>query len=114
MLNEELISKVLGKNCIKVIQENMKENSVEYWEEGESYPEYINKYELAWKTKEWAFEYGYIVETKTVSAKLRSREYGSEVLDECYNTNWQNGKAYDPLCDIKVCEWIIENDEDFK
>jgi hypothetical protein len=73
----------------------------------------INIYELAWKTKKWAFDLGYVVDTKMTSSELKSREYGSKALDACHNVDWETGLPYNPICDIKVCEWIIENDERF-
>jgi hypothetical protein len=73
----------------------------------------INLYEFAWRVKYWAFSLGYRVETKMVCSVLRTRESSSKILDECHNGNFGNGVPYDPLCDIKVCEWILENDERF-
>lgn len=74
----------------------------------------INIHEFAWRVKKWAFNLGYKVETNMTCSKLYSREYGSKPLDECHNTNWVDGRPYDPMCDILVCEWILENDDSFK
>lgn len=76
--------------------------------------EAINIYELSYLFKKWAFEKGYMVDTRATCSELRSREYGSKVLDACHNVDWETGVPYNPICDIKVCEYILEIEENDK
>ncbi len=119
MVSKELLGAVLKTNVVEVYRH--KKHGWKYkthiqraggWVSNSDVP-LPDIHKLAWETKKWAFDLGYFVETKALSSKLRSRESGSEIIDECFNTNWNNGKPYDPICDIKVCEWIVENDDTF-
>ena len=112
MFSKKLLSEVIGIPDVVILSISRGVSIVSLRKINGVVEEY-NIYELAYKCKKWAFDIGYFVETKALSSKLRSREYGSKVLDECFNTNWDNGIPYDPVCDIKVCEWIVENDDVF-
>jgi hypothetical protein len=110
MINKKLLQQVLSDDyeILKITKFFIRIRHIEAF----TYTEWC-EHKVAHACKQWAFNLGYFIDTKALSSKLRSREYGSKTLDECFNTNWDNGKPYDPICDIKVCEWIIENDEAF-
>lgn len=111
---KNLVNEVLGKHAYK--------KGNEIWEPIDEYEGIkmspnafveVNIHEFAHRCKKWAFDLGYTIDTKMTYSELKSREYGSKPLDACHNVNFDNGTPYNPVCDIKVCEWILKNDERF-
>ena len=107
MISKELLKNILGiKVDVDYIRNEINYNKhVEYdLSCGDS--ESINIHEVAHMCKEWAFKKGYLILSYPSKSEL---VFFTDTVDTCYNTNFENGKKYDPMCDIKVCEWILEN-----
>jgi len=117
MISKELLSEalddkvkmILSNSCDveELVDEEIEENElmVFYDVNYTCYSKY-NIYEVAYKCKEWAFDKGYQILSYPSSSALI---LNTDIKDTCYNTNFKNGKKYDPMCDIEVCQWILDN-----
>ena len=110
MINKNLLKQVLGEDfeILKITNHFVRIRHKEAF----TYTEWC-EHKVAHACKQWAFDMGYVVDTKMTYSELKRREYGSKALETCHNVNFEDGVPYNPICDIKVCEWILENDELF-
>lgn len=67
----------------------------------------INIYELANKCKTKAYELGYRIESNPTNSKIYDKD--GNLRETCYNTNFYNPTIFDPMLDILVFEWILDN-----
>lgn len=102
----ELLSEVLGYEVIDYngVHHNFIEDGVTHT----YYP--LNKYELAHKISEWAFENGYFIESNHYGINLSQ---GGQINGSCeaiMNRGWYCVSSPVPTLDahIRVGEWILE------
>ena len=108
MISKELLSEVLGINDINLILDE--DNEINYTRYANisrgSRDVFINKYELAHKCKEWAFDNGYYltIYNDAIDVVLQRN---CKVLENVTNDTFM----YDPNLVFKACQWILYNKE---
>ena len=106
IINKELLSLVLDIEATDDISKCGNIIEYGYMEDGEFYEDEINLDTLGRECKEWALEKEFTILSYPSSSVLI---FNTEIKDTCYNTNFENPKKYDPMCDIIACQWILEN-----
>lgn len=110
MINKELLSKVLGVDTITQVQEKKQiiGKSILYRINDEiGFYKAPNIHELANKYKVYALSKGYKVVSNPTESKLYDKDLN--LLETCYNSNFDDPTMFDPMLDILVCECIIED-----
>lgn len=105
-ISDELLSKILGRECEDAILANMDESYLEYWvdEYNDDYSRKINIYELAHKCKEWALKQKYYIKSQVGTEISVANIFASNNrCDENITANTE------PEAIFKACEWILEN-----
>ncbi len=112
MISKELFSEVLKENVKDVYEigsnPNFKDNTLLFSLNGCGELCNINIYELGHKCKEWAilnhYDFTVLIDTIVIYYK------GSQV-HTIYNTlEDDNFIPFDPVYEIKACQWILENE----
>lgn len=128
VISKELLSEVLFNGRVRIKSIGINDNTLDYSmncslneKDGTDYNKHIednyyvvkrdiyediNIYELAHKCKVWAYEQRYLVESSVMGVAIISRDTG--IRD---NLLLQRDRKvmYDPLLDIKACQWILDN-----
>ncbi len=108
VINNELLSAILGKELeVRGFRDKFIPENFEYIEDMINVKT-INIHELSNKCKIWAYENGYFVKTGVMASVLLRMPDLKEV-NKCYNCNFDNLTKFDPLNDILVSEWILDN-----
>jgi hypothetical protein len=95
MISKELITQVL--NLKRVDEIYVEDNLIYFCELNEG----INIYELAYKCKEWAYEFGY---------QLASYPTGEIYMcRDPHNNNVYVSGSSEPEAIFKACQWILDN-----
>ena len=105
-ISKELLSIILGEKAydIKCVSDNI----ISFYTDYDQYEE-INIYELAHKCKVWAilnhYDFTILIDTIVIYNE------GIQIYT-IYNTlEDDNFIPFDPIYEIKACQWILENKE---
>lgn len=104
MISKELLSEVLKLNITYIERYN---NSIVYKVSVYDREEEVNIYELAHKCKEWAilnhYDFTILIDTIVIYNE------GIQIYT-IYNTlEDDNFIPFDPIYEIKACQWILDN-----
>ena len=105
MISKELLSEVLG---INITHASMCKGDNDLFFVEEKGGRYINIYELAHKCKEWAilnhYDFTILIDTIVIYNE------GIQIYTIYYNTlEDDNFIPFDPIYEIKACQWILDN-----
>lgn len=106
IIGKELLSEVLGINDINlVLDEGNEINYTRYANMTRgSRDVFINKYELAHKCKEWAYNQGYSYIGNNKLVNIYSKDTKIIMLVNPIILNW-----FDINIDFIACQWIFDN-----
>lgn len=109
MISKELLSKVLGINDINLILDEG--NEINYTRFANitrgSRDVFINKYELAHKCKEWAYNNKYVLDCFSKCIEIRKQNEEDIIYIE--RGELFDNSSHDISLVFKACQWILEN-----